>query len=92
MSEEEIVESLQQLGLTVYDLFSPTNINLFLQKLFNVTSSIDLLSIPDVNQLYKDIMSIMEHLKVAFPFVDTHFMQAEETVKFNLKMTVKISF
>ncbi|HOQ17097.1 MAG TPA: flagellar hook-length control protein FliK [Defluviitaleaceae bacterium] len=85
MSEEEIVESLQQLGLTVYDLFSPTNINLFLQKLFNVTSSIDLLSIPDVNQLYKDIMSIMEHLKVAFPFVDTHFMQAEETVKFNLK-------
>lgn len=77
-SEEEIIEALDEAGLTAYDLLLQTNINIFLQKLVDVSSSIDLLSIPNINDLYKDIISVMDELKATYPILEDNLFNALE--------------
>ncbi|HHW67356.1 MAG TPA: flagellar hook-length control protein FliK [Epulopiscium sp.] len=69
MTEEEIESVLNELGITVFDLLLPQNLQQFLQHIHNVEDSMELLSIPNINQTYKDIMSLFQDLKESFPIL-----------------------
>jgi len=69
MTEEEIESVLNELGITVFDLLLPQNLQQFLQHIYNVEDSMELLSIPNINQTYKDIMSLFQDLKESFPIL-----------------------
>lgn len=73
LSKDKIIETLNDMGMSVYDLLLPDNVNIFIQKILNVTDSIDLLSIPNINQLYKDIIGIMDDLKTNYPTMENYY-------------------
>lgn len=62
ISEEEVQEILQILGLSIIDLVEPNNLLTFMQKVFDVSTAIELLSIDNV----KDIMSNVKDLAENF--------------------------
>lgn len=67
ISKQQIKSILDELGLTVYDLFLTQNLQQFIQHLHNVEDPMELLSIPDIHQTYKDIISLLNELKESFP-------------------------
>ncbi|WP_341877187.1 flagellar hook-length control protein FliK [Defluviitalea saccharophila] len=69
MTKEQIQSVLEALGITVYDLFLTQNLQQFIQRIHSVEDPMELLSIPNVNQTYKDILSLFEELKESYPIL-----------------------
>ncbi|NLK98700.1 MAG: hypothetical protein GX272_11610 [Epulopiscium sp.] len=69
MTKEQIQSVLEALGITVYDLFLTQNLQQFIQQIHSVEDPMELLSIPNINQTYKDILSLFEELKESFPIL-----------------------
>lgn len=69
ISKEQIKSILDELGLTVYDLLLTQNLQQFIHHLHKVEDPMELLSIPNINQTYKDIISLLNELKESFPIL-----------------------
>lgn len=67
ITKEKIVAALDELGITVYELFLPQNLQQFLQQINNVEDPMELLLIPDINQTYKNIMNVLNEYEERFP-------------------------
>ncbi|WP_058485157.1 flagellar hook-length control protein FliK [Defluviitalea phaphyphila] len=70
LSMENIEETLNELGFTVYDLFSVQNLQQFMKKIQGVDNVIDLLSIPEAVETYKNIMNILNEIKEEIPNIE----------------------
>lgn len=55
-----IAEILSQLNLQPIDLTNPDNLNAFVQKLYKVDSAAELLNVPDVQNAFNELTSIMD--------------------------------
>lgn len=75
ISEEKIQEALNQMGISVYELLLPENLQKFIQLITNATDPIELLSIPNINQVYKEIANIFSQLQETFPILEDGITQ-----------------
>lgn len=62
LEEQVVVDILNLLNFTALDLKDKSNLNLFMQKVFTLEEQVDLLDIPNISEIIKNVSCVLENI------------------------------